>query len=795
MLKKLFLSLAVGAASALVFVSCNSASNDVTASASSGQSITVLPRLTNAQALPEVDSVYVSLWVEGATSAITQKAAFSEGEVTIPKIAKDKNFRLIVGGRASTDGATSWSWIADTTCESGGNGTVKIVDMVAQTSISLPSLTSAPPTTAIEGTSTTISFTKPADDVTIYYTTDKSVPSATNPASKAITSSSSTSITVTTPTVGKTSQITVTAVAVMDLPGLGTWTSAAIPVALNFDGITSTPSANDSTLASLTVTNSTGASVGTLSPAFSKSKLEYTNNTIPASVSSVTVTATATATAANVTYNGGPSGVIDMTKDTATVVIVVTNGEASLSYTLNLKRAAPAFDTSLSKLTVSAGALSPAFSSAQKNYSNTTIPAKAASVTLTATPTDPAASVTYNGATSGVIDMTKDTATVAILITNGTKTNTYTVTLKRAAPTTDTTLTSLTVSAGTLTPAFTKLNKTYHDSTIPANTASVTVLAKATDSTATVTYNDSASGVIDMSKGVATVLIKVTNGTKSLTYTLNLKRMQPARDTTIKSLTVNGKAIALVTAKQTYVDTVADSISSYIVTALPKIDTAKVLIGADTTTKDTLTLVPGLNTVNIKVVNGTKSLTYTLNVFRPSPTDTTMKNLTVTPAGLSALTFAPATKTYEITYYDTITNVTLEAEAKSSKATVTYDGKTSGVIDLSSVAIGSTRTVPVVVSNGGAINNTYMVNFNIKSIASANNITLVNGTSQAIAANTSYTVSTTCSSTMQIQATSDKAVVTVAGTAHTINYYYGLSPIPGSPFTVISTEAVSISCY
>lgn len=731
MLKKLFLSLAVGAASALVFVSCNSTANDVTASSGSAGTVKVLPRLTNAQALDPVDSVYVSLWVDGAAAPVTEKAAYSAGEVTIPAIAKDKNFRLVVAGRTASPDATKWSWLADTTCEAG-NASVKIVDMQALTSIPLPSLTSVPPATAIEGTSTTISFTKPADNVTIYYTTDGSAPSATNSKSKSIAASSSTSVTVTTPTVGKASMITVKAVATMEIPGIGTWSTTVIPVALNFDGITSTPSANDSTLSSLTITTSTGATVGALSPAFSKSKLEYTNSTIPASVSKVTVTATATATAANVTYNGGPSGEIDMTGDSATVLIKVTNGEASLTYTLNLKRAAPAFDTSLSALTVNSGTLIPAFGKTIKAYTNTTVSSKVTSVTLAATPTDPAATVTYNGSASGVIDMTNDTATVAIVVTNGTKTNTYTVTLKRAAPTFDTSLSALTVSPGALAPAFLKTTKSYKDTTIPAGTASVTVKATPTDPSATVTYNGETSGVITMTTDTATVAILVTNGTKTNSYSLFLKRMQPARDTTLKSLVLSAGTMkpAFDVKVQTYADTVADSIASLIVTALPKDSSAKVVFGSDTTTKDTVTLVPGLNVVNFKVVNGAKSLNYTVNVFRPSPNDTTVTGLTVTPAGLSALTFVPATKTYMVTYYDTITKVKLKATTKSSKATVTYNGVADSVVNLASVPAGDTLDVPVVATNGGKTN-TYTVRFAIKDISSAKAID-VTGTSATI---------------------------------------------------------------
>ncbi|MFZ4856817.1 MAG: beta strand repeat-containing protein, partial [Desulfuromonadaceae bacterium] len=122
---------------------------------------------------------------------------------------------------------------------------------------------------------------------------------------------------------------------------------------------------------------------------------------------------------------------------------------------------------------------------------------------------------------------------------------------KWTALSTVSTLSNLTLSSGTLTPAFASSTASYTASVTNA-TSSITVTPTVTDSTATVTVNGtgitsgSASGSINLSVGSNTITVLVTaqDGTTTNTYTVTVTRDKatPTLSVTNSPVTYNGSA-------------------------------------------------------------------------------------------------------------------------------------------------------------------------------------------------------------------------------------------------------------
>nr|WP_234902700.1 cadherin-like beta sandwich domain-containing protein [Agrobacterium larrymoorei] len=194
---------------------------------------------------------------------------------------------------------------------------------------------------------------------------------------------------------------------------------------------------------------------------------------------------------------------------------------------------------SLSTLTLSNGALSPTFESNTNTYT-AVVASGTSSMTVTPSVTDSNATVTVNGSSvasgsaSGSITLGVGLNTITVIVTaqDGITTETYTITVEREAPAaTVATLSSLSVSSGTLSPTFAS-GTTSYSTTVASSTSSITVTPSATDSNATVTVDGNAvtsgspSGSITLSVGSNTLAVVVTaqDGTTTQTYTIEVER-------------------------------------------------------------------------------------------------------------------------------------------------------------------------------------------------------------------------------------------------------------------------------
>jgi hypothetical protein len=226
------------------------------------------------------------------------------------------------------------------------------------------------------------------------------------------------------------------------------------------------------------------------------------------------------------------------TAGTASVLVTTPAGSnaANTAYTY----VAPASNNAnLTGLTLSSGALTPAFASGTIAYTQS-VASSVSSITVTPTVSQVNATVTVNGTVvatgvaSGSINLNVGVNTITTVVTaqDGTTTKTYTTTVTRAAAaSTDATLSAFTISSGTLSPTFTGATTAYTSSVTNA-TSSITVTPTVNEFHATVTVNGaavtsaSASGSVSLSVGVNTITTVVTaqDGTTTKTYTTTVTR-------------------------------------------------------------------------------------------------------------------------------------------------------------------------------------------------------------------------------------------------------------------------------
>ncbi|MBI5674093.1 MAG: cadherin-like beta sandwich domain-containing protein [Nitrospirae bacterium] len=287
--------------------------------------------------------------------------------------------------------------------------------------------------------------------------------------------------------------------ATMALGGPGTATPVTITVtapngSAKTYNITVNRLSNDNNLSALSVTP------GFLDPAFAANTLSYTVN-VAIDVAEVTVTATKSdpnavlsgsitdpgagqATGQATIPLGGPG-----TATPVSITVTSPNG-SSKTYAITVNRAAPSSDNNLSALSVTPGSLDPAFAASTLLYM-VNVATDVTEVTVTATKSDPNAVLSGSVADPGAGQATGQATiplngagtptSISITVTAPSgASQTYTVTVNRAAPSSDANLSALTVTGGSLVPDFTP-NTTIYTLDVPFSVDSVTVSATKSD--------------------------------------------------------------------------------------------------------------------------------------------------------------------------------------------------------------------------------------------------------------------------------------------------------------------------
>ncbi|MDF0674441.1 MAG: cadherin-like beta sandwich domain-containing protein [Nitrospira sp.] len=293
-------------------------------------------------------------------------------------------------------------------------------------------------------------------------------------------------------------------------------------------------------LSALTVTP------GALSPAFSSNTLSYTVG-VASDVTSVTVTATLSDTNASMMINGqgtssGQARTISLGADgssTAIEIIVTPPNGNSKTYTVTVNRAALSGDNNLSALTVTPGALSPAFAASAQAYT-VGVASDVTSVTVTATLSDTNASMTINGqGTSsgqardiGLGAPGPTSIQIVVIAPNGIS-KTYTVTVNRAAPASDNNLSGVTVTPGSLVPTFASSTTSYTVD-VATDVTEVTVTATKSDPNAVLS-----GAITDPGAGQATGQANIPLGGAGTTTPVTITVTAPNGNSKAYTITVN----------------------------------------------------------------------------------------------------------------------------------------------------------------------------------------------------------------------------------------------------------------
>src|SRR6185503_18692251 len=203
------------------------------------------------------------------------------------------------------------------------------------------------------------------------------------------------------------------------------------------------------------------------------------------------------------------------------------------------------------------------------------------------------------------------------------------------------TLSSLTISAGTLSPTFSGSTTAYNDNV--ANTvSSVTVTPTTTDPNATVTVNGAAvtsgtaSGAIALAVGHTAIPTVVTaqDGVTTTTYTVTVTRAASSNDN-LSSLKMSKGVFSPTFASATtaYTDAVGNTITSVTVTPTASDPNATIKVNgtivASGTASGAINLNVGANTINVVITasDGTTTKTYTVTVTRAGNNNDNLSSL------------------------------------------------------------------------------------------------------------------------------------------------------------------------
>jgi gliding motility-associated-like protein len=406
------------------------------------------------------------------------------------------------------------------------------------------------------------------------------------------------------------------------------------------------------TLSNLTVSN------GTLSPAFATGTTSYTD--VVHSVSSIAFRATTTDPTATETINGTavPEGTVSFYVplnagvNTITIVVTAKDGVTKDTYSIAVTRL-PEVAT-LSKLTVSSGTLTPAFATATTSY--TDVAHSVSSIAFRATTTDPLATETINGTAvpegtvSPYIPLNAGVNNISVVITaqDGVTKDTYTVAVTRLPEVA--TLSKLTISSGTLSPAFAAGTTSYTD--VAHSVSSIAFRATTTDALATETINGTivpegtVSYYVPLNVGVNNIKIVVTaqDGVTMDTYTVAVTRLPEIA--TLSGLTISSGTLtpAFASTKTSYTDNVANTVSSIAFRATTTDALATETIDGTAVPEGTVSpyfpLNVGANTITIIVTaqDGITTDTYTIAVTRAAPPGA---NLVYQPISVEIATETP----------------------------------------------------------------------------------------------------------------------------------------------------------
>ena len=484
------------------------------------------------------------------------------------------------------------------------------------------------------------------------------------------------------------------------------------------------PPSTDATLSALTLSS---INFGT----FDSETLQYTAQ-VANSVTQTTITPTVNHSGASYVIKLGgvedSDGTVSLASGSNVITIEVTaeDEETTQTYTVTTVTRAepPSTDASLSGLTLS-GIDFGTFASGTTSYT-AQVTNSVSQTTVTPTVNDSEAS--YVVKLGGVEDddrvislaVGSNVITIEVTAEDDSTTEKYTVTVTRTAPSTDATLSGLTLSGIDF--------GTFASGTISYNAQ---VANSVSQTTVTPTLNDSgatyviklggvtdADGVIPLSVGSNVITVEVTaeDDSTTRTYTVTVTRAAPpSTDATLSALTLSSVNFCTFASGTTsYTAEVASSLAETTVTPTVNHSEASYVIKLDGVEDDdgVISLAAGSNVITIEVTaeDGETTQTYTVTVTRavPPSTDATLKALSL--SGLNLGTFRAETTSYSVPVAYSVTQTTVTPTVNDSGAS--YIIKLDGVEDADgviSLAAGSNVITIEVTAEDGETTQKYTV--------------------------------------------------------------------------------------
>jgi len=295
------------------------------------------------------------------------------------------------------------------------------------------------------------------------------------------------------------------------------------------------------------------------------------------------------------------------------------------------------------------------------------------------------------------------------------------------------TLASLTVSPGTLQPAFSGGTTRYSvDLTSDTTTVTVTAQAAVSGDTVTIDGEPRTSHTVALGDPGSTTPVSIVvseSGTNSRTYTVLFKRAAQAGNNSLQNLTVSPGTppIAFNENTLTYTVDVASTVGSVAVTPTLQDSAATMTVNGQAATSaqpQTITLNPAgqstLITIEVTAQNGTKK-SYTVLVNRGGLSGiNTLQGLTVSSGTgtTNLISFSPTTPSYSVNVASTVTSVTvrptLPPNSNASMSLIVNSGQPSNINsgEARTITLGqpdSNTLINIIVTAQNGNRNTYVI--------------------------------------------------------------------------------------
>src|SRR5574344_1921320 len=545
---------------------------------------------------------------------------------------------------------------------------------------------------------------------------------------------------------------------------------------------------SDTSLSSLTATGSNSTQYA-LTPAFTSGTTtrDFTL-TVPNSVTSLTLAGTTTDS--NAQFISSKTSTLSSTtnlsvgSNTITFTVSAQNGDTSI-YKVTVKRLSS--DATLSSLSLTNGA-SISFASSTYSY-NLTVPYATSSTTVSATTTNSSATIqsgtgTWNLSNYGSTINTKTItvnaedclSTYSSVSGNSCHTQTYTLNVTRTAPSTDSSLSGLTVG-GTSISGFSSSIYNYSYGSVSNATSSVTIGATVTDTGKASITSGTGSQSLVVGDNTINVIVKAEDGTTS-TYKITIHRK--SADANLATLSITSTPSGTMSPSFTdptftgnYTYSYDSSVTSVTIAATANSSSATVSGNVGTYTD-----LANIAKITVTAEDG-NTQTYTIKFSKILSTVNTIDTLTVTNSTLSP-TFAKDTVYYTGAVDGTITSVDIGATLTDSKSSFVTDFGPRTV----SLSYGANTFYVKVLSESGATNTyTLVITRNKKTIATLSSIK-VDGTaiSNFSSTSTKYILDDVSYATKSLTVTatttdSDATYTVVGATSGVVNLSTGLNTI------------------